>query len=68
MVTTIVWASRDVGKNKIKVWAEEPKFVEPNEVWTGKSYLGISCTTKWPGPHIDHGEAIKVAISATRVL
>ena len=58
---TMVWASRDSSRPKfIKVWAQEPEYVQPNGVFVGKDYLGISCIEKWPGSTINPGSKKKI--------
>lgn len=68
MKSTTVWASRDVDKPKIKVWAQEPTFVHDNGVWTGKDYLGLSCVERWPGPYLEGGEKMFVSMMIVEAL
>lgn len=68
MKTTAVWVSRDDGKDYVKIWFKEPTWVEPNNVWTGKNYLGISCVEKYPGPTIMCGEKMLVSIMIMEIV
>lgn len=68
MKSKTVWATRDEGKDRIKIWAQEPKFVEPNGVWVAKDYLGCSCIEQWPGPSIEGGQRMQVAIMIAEAL
>lgn len=65
--TTKVWASRDVKKKTIKIWDREPTYVETNECFTGKDYLGCSCLNKWPGPELKEGEKRELQVSFTDI-
>lgn len=58
---TPVWASRDKrNSDNIKIWDTEPNYLEQNECFVGRCYLGISCVKKWPGPKMEPGEKRQV--------
>jgi hypothetical protein len=75
MSVTLVWAtvhkSKNSSKDHVRIWGDEPKWVESNNVWVGKDYLGICCMAKWPGPDFPGSYSdckMQVAVSFQRVL
>lgn len=69
MKGTAVWVSHDPNRpGIIKIWGQEPVFVEENGVFAGKDYLGCSCVKSWPGVMVDPGVKKMVVITVMELV